>query len=57
MEGLEIMKGIAAWLEQNRSDSPGFPYWMLTVRQGMLSTEAMLRWCDEAEGVIEGLRD
>ena len=55
LEGLEAMEGIAEWLREERSDSPGFPYWMLTVRQGILSSEAMLKWCDEAERTIQGL--
>ena len=55
LEGLEVMRGIEAWLRTERSDAPGFPYWMLTVRQGILSSEATLKWCDEAERTIRDL--
>lgn len=54
-EGLEELQAIADGLREERSDLPGFPYWMLTVRRGILSNEAGLKWCDEAERTIRGL--
>ena len=26
----------------------GLPYWLLTLRYGVIEREAMIRWCDEA---------
>lgn len=51
-ESLAALEEIAAWLREERSSTPGFPYYMLTVRQGILSYRARLEWCDEAEGMI-----
>jgi len=54
-ESLAGLEDIAAWLREDHGSSPGFPYYMLTIRQGILSYEARLAWCDEAERTIRDL--
>jgi DNA-binding PadR family transcriptional regulator len=54
-ESLATLEEIAAWLQRERGSTLGFPYYMLTVRQGILSYEAKLAWCDEAERTIRAL--
>jgi len=54
-ESLAALEEIAAWLREERSSTPGFPYYMLTVRQGILSYEARLAWCDDAARTIRNL--
>jgi DNA-binding PadR family transcriptional regulator len=54
-ESLAALEEIATWLQRERGSTPGFPYYMLTVRQGILSYEAKLAWCDEAERTIRNL--
>jgi hypothetical protein len=54
-ESLAALEEVVAWLREERSSSPGFSYYMLTVRQGILSYRARLEWCDEAEGMIKDM--
>jgi DNA-binding PadR family transcriptional regulator len=54
-EDQERLKGIAAALEQERRTAPGLPFWLLTIRQGLLINEALIAWCDEAQDVLQGL--
>ena len=40
-------------LHDERSDDPGLPYWLATVRYGQLQADAALRWCDETTDRLE----
>ena len=42
-------------LPVQKEGMPGLPYWMMTVRLGVLVYEAALAWCDESEKTLEGL--
>jgi DNA-binding PadR family transcriptional regulator len=48
-ESLTMLKEVDRTLRKGRRDSPGLPYWLLTVRQGILVEEALLQWCEEAK--------
>lgn len=47
---------IASELERERSTAAGLPFWLLTIRQGLLINEALIAWCDEADDVLRGLK-
>ncbi len=51
----ERLRGIAAALEQERRTAPGLPFWLLTIRQGLLINEALIAWCDEAQDILRGI--
>ncbi len=40
--------------EKAKSD-PAFPYWLSSLRLGILSTEATLRWCDETQLLLKNI--
>jgi hypothetical protein len=54
---LALFASVEAGLRTERSSSPGLPYWLLTIRQGILVDEALLEWCDDAERELERLQD
>lgn len=45
--------GIQAQLLREARDSPDLPYWLLTVRFGMLASAASVAWSDEALAELE----
>lgn len=52
-ERAELEQAKAAYAEQEAEvrrqyEAEPVPYWMLTLRYGILSTEARLQWCEEA---------
>jgi DNA-binding PadR family transcriptional regulator len=44
---------IARELPQHSAGHPGLPYFLMTVRYGVLEAEMVLRWCDEVEAQLE----
>lgn len=50
------LRAIAAELEREKRLAPGLPFWLLTLRQGVLVNEALIAWCDEAHEVLRGLQ-
>lgn len=50
------LRAIAAELEREKRTAPGLPFWLLTIRQGLLIDEALIAWCDEAHDVLRGLQ-
>lgn len=53
---LDRLQAIAAELQREKRTAPGFPFWLLTIRQGLLIDEALIAWCDEAQDVLRGLQ-
>lgn len=53
-ELLEIYKRVEGMLRNDRYDEPDTVYHLMTVRSGILTTEAALQWCRET---IETLHD
>lgn len=53
-ELLAIYKQVEAHLQKNRGQEPDTVYHLITVRSGILTTEAVLDWCTET---IETLQD
>jgi PadR family transcriptional regulator AphA len=43
---------IEAWLIREQADHPHLPYWLMTVRYGIGSVDALLAWCDESLQVL-----
>jgi len=50
---VKLLRGIEASLREARATDPRLPFWLLTVRYGILGSEAMLQWCKEARKVAE----
>lgn len=40
-------------LPQHSAGHPGLPFFLMTVRYGVLEAEMVLRWCDEVEAQLE----
>jgi len=53
---LALLSAIEQELETTMRTAPGLPYWLLTIRQGMLVDQALLEWCDQAEAVLRKQR-
>jgi len=53
---LALLSAIEQELETTMRTAPGLPYWLLTIRQGMLVDQALLEWCDQAEAVLRKRR-
>ena len=53
---LALLSAIEQELETTKRTAPGLPYWLLTIRQGMLVDQALLEWCEEAEAVLRKQR-
>jgi DNA-binding PadR family transcriptional regulator len=49
---LGVLGAIQEQLQGEKRTAPGLPYWLLTIRQGVLVDEALLTWCDEAEALL-----
>ncbi len=45
----EKYDALGRWLREEHRNSPHLEFWLLTLRYGELETEALLRWCDEAQ--------
>ncbi len=41
--------------EPRDASDPDRPYWLITLRHGLLVTRASLAWCDETITTLEGL--
>ncbi len=54
---LERYRALEARLPVAQRDNPSLPYFLLTLRHGILYAEAMLRWCEEAIGALEALTE
>lgn len=52
---LERYRAIEADIQAKYKDNPNSPYWLLTVRYGQHVTQALLDWCDEALGKLNGM--
>lgn len=52
---LARLEAIEAELRSDKPSSPGLPYWLLVIRQGVLLDRAILEWCTEAERELESL--
>ncbi len=45
---VDVLGRIEASLRESYSTEPRLPFWLLTVRYGILGNEALIRWCEEA---------
>ena len=45
---VDQLRGIEASLRETFAADPRLPFWLLTVRYGILGSEAMVQWCEEA---------
>lgn len=50
---VDMLRGIEASLRANFAVDPRQPFWLLTVRYGILGNEALVRWCREARHAVE----
>lgn len=48
LEALETYKEIEGYLTKELSSNPDYPYWVITLRQGLLTAEAKIKWCEES---------
>lgn len=46
--------GIEAELKRLHAGKPGLPFWLMTVRYGQAEARALLSWCEETLGELEG---
>lgn len=53
---LDRLRGIEAFLRATYGSDPRLPFWLLTVRYGILGAEALQQWCEEAIRAFEGAR-
>jgi DNA-binding PadR family transcriptional regulator len=49
---LEILSRIEHRLRELQPGAPELAYWLATIRHGVLTAQANLRWCDEAEELL-----
>ena len=54
-DALERYAAIEKHLTTTYRTHPALPYWLLTLRYGQTESEALLKWCDEAERQIKKL--
>jgi DNA-binding PadR family transcriptional regulator len=47
-QDLERYRGLEKLLPVAQRDNPSLPYYLLTLRQGLLKADALLRWSEEA---------
>lgn len=50
---LDALRLLDAEARRARAGHPELPYWLLSIRAGLLGLEAHLRWCDEARVMLE----
>ena len=50
---VDVLRGIEVSLRENFATDPRLPFWLLTVRYGILGNEALVRWCREARQAVE----
>ena len=50
---VDELRRIELALKENYAADPRLPYWLLTVRYGILGSEALRQWCKEARRVAE----
>jgi PadR family transcriptional regulator AphA len=53
MKALQTYKEIEGYLTKELSGSPDYPYWVITLRQGVLTAEAKIKWCEESITLLE----
>jgi DNA-binding PadR family transcriptional regulator len=53
---VDLLRGIEVSLRENFGSDPRLPFWLLTVRYGILGNEALVQWCDEARQAVERSR-
>ena len=50
---LEVYKSITARLKEQHAANPDLPFWLFTLRKGVLLTTAEIRWIDETMTELE----
>lgn len=58
---LERYRALEVQLPKAQRGNPGLPFFLLTLRKGLIDAEAQMRWCDETIAALEemeiGIRD
>ncbi len=49
---VSVLREIEGSLRENFATDPRLPFWLLTVRYGILGNEALVRWCKEARQAV-----
>jgi DNA-binding PadR family transcriptional regulator len=49
---VKVLRGIEVSLRESYATDPRLPFWLLTVRYGILGNEALVRWCKEARQAV-----
>ncbi len=49
---LEHYKGIEENIKSEHAENPNAPFWLVTVRYGRRTSEALVRWCDDAAATL-----
>jgi DNA-binding PadR family transcriptional regulator len=52
-ELLERYEAIEHDIKSNYAENPDAPFWLITVRYGRRTSEALLRWCDDATKILK----
>jgi len=50
---VNLLHDIEVSLYENFATDPRLPFWLLTIRYGILGNEALVRWCREARQAVE----
>jgi DNA-binding PadR family transcriptional regulator len=54
-ELLEHYATIEQGIKTKHKANPNAPFWLITVAYGRRESEALLRWCDDADGILSSL--
>jgi len=53
---LERYRAIAHEIKTEKKGNPNAPFWLMTVHYGQRSSEALLRWCDDATKILKKVK-
>ncbi len=53
---LERYRAIEHEIKTEKKGNPNAPFWLITVGYGQRSSEALLRWCDDATKILKKIR-
>lgn len=54
LETLDMLRDASSRLIETVPDDDNLPFWLLAIRLGVLANEVVVKWCDEADRVLEG---
>jgi len=53
---LERYRAIEHEIRNAKKGNPNTPFWLITLRYGQRSSEALLRWCDDATDILKKIK-